>query len=36
MKDRKEPRSPLDRLGPFIFLILLVLIIEFFWWFMHA
>jgi len=36
MPDEKKTRDHLRRLGPLIFIITLVIVIEFFWWFMHG
>lgn len=36
MADKNNNKNHLDQLGPLIFIVTLVIIIEFFWWFMHA
>ncbi len=36
MTDRNENRGGLNKVGPLIFLLTLVVVIEFFWWFMSS
>ena len=36
MADSPDKKSPLDRLGPALFIVVLVLILVFFWWFVRA
>jgi len=36
MADEEQKRDPLARVGPGIFIVTLVVILEFFWWFVRA
>lgn len=36
MADEEQNKDPFAPLGPLIFLITLVVILEFFWWFVRA